>query len=80
MIWTIDMNIAVGSIASHWLAKRYISAGVMTGARSVVQDVMVTERATSPRARKVTTLDAVPPGQQPRSIRPTATSGGRSSA
>ena len=50
----------------------------MTGAKSVVHEVIVTDRATSPRARNVTTFEAVPPGQQPKSIRPTATSGGRS--
>ena len=40
---------------------------------------MATDSATSPRARKVITLDAVPPGQQPTRITPTATSGGNCS-
>ena len=66
----------IGSMSSHWLAKRYMSAGVTKGARSVVQDVIVTESATSPRAKKVITFEAVPPGQQPTSITPTASSGG----
>ena len=70
----------MGSTASHWLAKRYMRAGVTKGARSVVQEVIVTESATSPRARKVITFEAVPPGQQPTSITPTAMSGGRSKA
>ena len=33
---------------SHWFAKTYMRAGVASGARSVVQDVTVTESATSP--------------------------------
>ena len=50
--------------------------GVTSGARMVVQLVMVTDRAVSPRARKVITLEAVPPGQQPTRMTPMAMSGG----
>ena len=67
-------------MAIHWLAKKYIRAGVTSGASSVVHEVIVTESATSPRARKVTKFEAVPPGTQPRSIRPTAKSGGSAKA
>ena len=67
-------------MAIHWLAKKYIRAGVTSGASSVVHEVIVTESATSPRARNVTKFEAVPPGTQPRSIRPTAKSGGSAKA
>lgn len=46
------------------------------GASNVEMDVMVTDTATSPRARNATTLDAVPPGAQPTRITPAAISGG----
>ena len=46
------------------------------GARRVVQLVIVTDRAVSPRARNVITFEDVPPGQQPTRITPTATSAG----
>src|SRR5690606_2876247 len=49
------------------------------GASKVVTDVMATDKAKSPRAKKVMTFDAVPPGQQPTKITPTATSGGSAS-
>ena len=76
-IWQIDQNMLNGSILIHWCAKSQISAGVTSGARIVVQLVMVTDRAVSPRARNVITFDAVPPGQQPTKITPTAMSGGK---
>ena len=42
----------------------WVSSGVMTTAASVDAVVIITLRATSALARKVTTLEAVPPGQQ----------------
>ena len=44
---------------------------------SVLQVVITTDSATSARAIRLTTLLAVPPGQQPTRITPTAISGGR---
>ena len=55
----------------------HTSRGVRKGARIVEAIVMPTERARSPRARKVITLEAVPPGQQPTRTTPIASSGGR---
>ncbi len=56
------------------------SAGVASGAIRVETSAIDTPSATSPRARKVITFDAVPLGQQPTRITPTAMSGGRRSA
>lgn len=46
------------------------------GATSVETDVIVTDSATSPRARYETTFEDVPPGAQPTRITPAAISGG----
>ena len=59
-----------------WPASSSTSNGVTTGARTVVHAVMPTDSATSPRARYVMTLELVPPGHEPTSITPTASSGG----
>ena len=56
----------------HWPARASVRVGVSAGASRVVHIVMVTESGTSPCARKVITFDAVPPGTQPSSTRPTA--------
>ena len=51
-------------------------AGVSTGASSVETDVTATDNATLPRARKVITFEAVPPGHAPTKITPAASAGG----
>ncbi|GAB3792129.1 hypothetical protein GCM10028868_07150 [Virgibacillus kimchii] len=48
----------------------------MIGAKIVDDAVILTDKGVSPLERKVMTFDAVPPGQQPTRITPTATSGG----
>ena len=58
-------------------ASSQISAGVSSGARRVVTAAIATDRARSPRASQVMTLEDVPLGQQPTRITPTAISGGR---
>ena len=58
-------------------AKSRKIAGVNSGASKVEADVTATDKATLPRAKKVITLEAVPPGQQPTKITPTATSAGK---
>jgi hypothetical protein len=52
-----------------------LSAGVSSTAVRVLTVVITTERATSARAIRLTTLLAVPPGQQPTRIGPTARGG-----
>ena len=58
-------------------AKRVASAGVMTAAARVDTVVIRTDKATSPPATKVATLDACPPGHDPSMMRPVAIAGGR---
>ena len=62
---------------THWPASAQTRKGIMTGASSVDTVVMETARGTSPLARKLMTLDAVPLGQEPRRTMPTASSGVR---
>ena len=52
-------------------ASSFISSGVITGESIVEQAVIVTERATSPRARKTIRLEATPPETEPIRITPT---------
>jgi len=61
-------------------ASNPVRAGVTTGESSVEKVVMVTERATLPPARKVITLEAVPPGQEPRRMNPVEVSGPKPNA
>ena len=60
---------------THVPASRYTNAGVKRGASNVEVIVIPTDRGTSPFAIWVITLLAVPPGQQPTSITPSAKSG-----
>ena len=76
-ICKMDISIVVAETSIHWLANRKNTAGVSRGASRVLIEVTATESATLPRARKVITLEAVPPGQAPTSTTPMATSGGR---
>ncbi len=59
-------------------ARSAVKVGVIATARSVDSAVMVTDSATSARARNEMTFDAVPPGQQETRINPTARGVGRS--
>ncbi|SPU05511.1 Uncharacterised protein [Bacillus spizizenii] len=68
-----------GETGSHSLANSIIKTGVKTGANKVEIVVTATERAVFPFAKNVMTLEAVPPGQQPTRITPTAISAGRCS-
>ncbi|OKN71614.1 hypothetical protein AM469_006488 [Pseudomonas aeruginosa] len=74
--WRIDRNIAANDTGSQAEASSQTSAGVTSGASRVVTEVIATDRATSPRDSQVITLEAVPPGQQPTRITPTAISAG----
>ena len=53
-----------------------MAKGVMSGAMSVEQAVIVTESATFPLARNAMTLDATPPEHEPMSTTPAAISSG----
>ena len=53
-------------------ASQRTKSGVMSGARSVLAMVMLTEYVTSPLAKKLMTLLETPPGQQPTRIMPMA--------
>ena len=59
-------------------AKSAVSVGVIATARSVENAVIVTDSATSARARNEMMFEAVPPGQQETRINPTAKGVGRS--
>jgi hypothetical protein len=50
-ISTIDRAMDAASTGRYWPASHPVSRGVMTGARRVDMEVIVTDRATSPRAR-----------------------------
>ena len=56
---------------AYQLVRRVIQIAARVEAR-----VMLTDRATFPLAKKTTTLEAVPPGQEATRINPTAISGG----
>ena len=72
--FTIDLNIKNKDTSTHFPAKRYTSAGVRNGARRVETIVIPTDKGTSPSAIYVITLLAVPPGQHPTRITPSARS------
>ena len=59
-------------------ASAAVRAGVIRTASSVDTAVIVTDSATSARARNAMTLEAVPPGQQETRISPAASGAGRS--
>ena len=63
---------------NHWPASIHVKNGVSSGASRVVAVVRQTDKVTSPLARYVITLEAVPPGVVPRRIMPMASSGGSS--
>ena len=54
--------------------------GVKIGANNVDTVVADTDKGTLPFARKVITLEAVPPGHAPNKIKPIPTSGGKLNA
>ena len=71
---------AVKDTSTHCPAKPQTIKGIMIGAKSVEQVVIETDKGTSAFAKKPMTFDAVPLGQEPRRIMPTAISGGISKA
>jgi hypothetical protein len=75
--WAVDLKRAIPFIATVDPARSVERKGVITVARRVEAEVIVTERATSPPARSVTRLEAVPPGEQPTRERPRKRLGGR---
>ena len=62
--------------STHAPASTYAKDGVASGATSVDTIVIPTDNATSPPAIYVITLLAVPPGQHPTRITPSARSSG----
>src|SRR5699024_4918815 len=76
-IFTIDKNRLLNETGKYAPASHTVSAGVTIGARSVVTEVAVTDKATLPLARYVITLEEVPPGQHPTKITPIAISLGK---
>ena len=57
------MNSALASTGTMAPTKVFVSSGVMITAAKVLTVVIMTLKATSALAKKVTTLLAVPPGQ-----------------
>lgn len=76
----MSVTITPASTSRNCPASSSVSGGVTSGASTVDTVATDTESATSPRARNVTTLDAVPLGAQPTRITPAASCGGRCSA
>ena len=74
------MAMAKNETSTHWPARAQTIKGIIIGASSVETVVIDTARGTSPLARKLMTLDAVPLGQEPSNTMPTASSGVRSKA
>ena len=76
-ILTMDQKRPPMSTGTHTPPSSQVSGGVSSSETRVAAAVMATEKATSPRAMKVSTLEAVPPGAVPTRIMPMASSGGR---
>ncbi len=72
----IDQNMSMKDTGSQAEARSQISVGVSSGASRVVTAAMATARARSPLDSQTITFDAVPLGQQPTRITPTAISAG----
>ena len=68
------------SVAPKWSAARPRKSGTVTIAPTLLIAVIVTESAVSPRARLVSMLAIIPPGEAPSRTRPTASSGGSSNS
>ena len=68
--FAMDRNIPVASTSMDWPIARRTMSGVTNGAKRVLTAVIPTENGTSPLAKYVMTLLAVPPGQAPTSITP----------
>ncbi len=75
-IWVTVQNSGTGWIDTHAEPSSHTQRGVITGLSKVEAVVIATESATSPRARKTTTFEAVPPGQAPTRMTPRARSFG----
>src|SRR5699024_7005097 len=73
-------NISNAETSSHSRANKYIIAGVKNGDDKVETVVIATDKATFPLAKNVMTFEAVPPGQQPTRMTPSAISGGNASS
>ena len=67
----------LASTATYCPTSLAVNMGVITTARNVLAAVMSTDKATLPRARYVTTLLAVPPGQHATKHSPAAYGAGR---
>src|SRR5699024_1757283 len=72
-------NISNAETSRHSRANKKIIAGVNNGATKVEAVVIATDKATFPLAKNVMTFEAVPPGQQPTRVTPSAISGGNAS-
>lgn len=68
----------IGNQSGQAATKICIINGVITGESKVEVEVIVTDNATSPPAKNTIRLDATPPGHEPISITPAATSGSKS--
>ncbi|BAZ37317.1 hypothetical protein NIES4101_32380 [Calothrix sp. NIES-4101] len=64
-IWIVVIIKDNGFISIQVEARNQIQRGVIIGLSNVETVVKATDKATSPRAKKVTTLEAVPPGLAP---------------
>ena len=75
--FTIERNIATTFTFTVVFKRKYVIAGVTTGASKVLTLVIPTESATSPFDRYVITFDDVPPGQVPTRTTPAIRAGSR---
>lgn len=76
---TVLRNSPQASTGTSVPASHFVSTGVITIAPIVEHIVISTDKATFARAMYVTTFDAVPPGQHPTRISPTASGVGNAS-
>ena len=75
--FTVSKNRPQGFTLRREPTKKEVNVGVIIAAKTVEIDVIVTDSAKFTFARKLMTLDAVPPGQQDTRIKPTVKWRGR---
>ena len=74
-VFTMSVTMDPASTGRNSPASSSVNGGVTNGATTVETVATETDSATSPRARYVTTLDAVPLGAQPTRMTPAANCG-----
>ena len=69
-----DAIMGAASMGTYCPATSFMASGVANGESTVEQAVMVTDSVTFARAMNTITLEATPPGHEPMSTSPAATS------